>query len=109
MANERTYLAWVRTGMGMMGFGVVIAKLANVAGTSAESAHLAIYLGMLFAIIGLSVVCISGNHYFKRQDQINNQTYKPRKRWVMLLTVLFLIVGTAAVLFLFHESKQPLP
>ena len=27
LANERTYLAWLRTGMAMMGFGVVIAKL----------------------------------------------------------------------------------
>jgi len=27
LANERTYLAWLRTGMAMIGFGTVIAKL----------------------------------------------------------------------------------
>src|ERR1700689_5438043 len=27
LANERTYLAWTRTGVAIMGFGVVIARL----------------------------------------------------------------------------------
>lgn len=26
LANERTFLAWTRTGLGLMGFGVVLAK-----------------------------------------------------------------------------------
>ncbi|MCG2888420.1 MAG: DUF202 domain-containing protein [Sulfolobales archaeon] len=28
LANERTFLAWVRTGIALIGFGLVIAKFA---------------------------------------------------------------------------------
>jgi putative membrane protein len=38
LANERTYLAWIRTGIATMGFGVVIAKLRFILPAHEKSA-----------------------------------------------------------------------
>ena len=34
LANERTYLAWIRTAVALMGFGVVIVRLRYPSGTT---------------------------------------------------------------------------
>ena len=43
LANERTFLAWVRTGLGLIGVGVVLAKLVEV-GTTTQIGGLAFVL-----------------------------------------------------------------
>lgn len=59
LANERTFLAWVRTGVAMMGFGFVVARLrlelmprppGSLVGRST--------LGVLFALVGIGVAII---------------------------------------------------
>jgi putative membrane protein len=30
LANERTFLAWIRTGIGIMGFGFVVVKFSKL-------------------------------------------------------------------------------
>ncbi len=55
LANERTLLAWLRTGLAFMGLGLVIARfawLARVAGIAdAESMHARI-VGIVLVLIG---------------------------------------------------------
>lgn len=41
LANERTFLAWVRTALGLAGLGVLLAKLVDSEGIMAEVAGLA--------------------------------------------------------------------
>jgi len=60
-AAERTTLAWVRTGLAMMGFGFVVARfglflreLAVVRGVSPHQGRLSLWAGV--ALVGLGVV-----------------------------------------------------
>lgn len=58
-ANERTLLAWIRTGLAFMGFGYVIERLALGLELAGESAALAlgisaVVLGSLFQLVGAS-------------------------------------------------------
>jgi putative membrane protein len=105
LANERTYLAWLRTGMAMMGFGVVIAKLRYLflpeASTppTASIVHVS-NIGFLFAVIGLLIIMIAGCRYVVVQNQIRQKSYKSSKRTVVTLSIIVIALGVLIVWYL---------
>ncbi len=66
MAAERTFLAWIRTGIALMAFGFVIARievaqssLSSFAGGSPASPTLSLLLGISLAVTGIVVLLVS--------------------------------------------------
>ena len=54
LANERTYLAWLRTGFTIAALGLVLARLQpNTSEFTKVLAKLLVLLGLLFVILGL--------------------------------------------------------
>ncbi len=105
LANERTYLAWLRTGLSTMGFGVVIAKLRflfpaeELTSPSANVIH-ASNIGFFFAIVGLFIVMIAGWRYAVVQDQIRRKSYRSSKRIVIALSFCVIALGMMIVWYL---------
>ena len=59
-AAERTYLAWIRTGLALMGFGFVVSRfglfLRMLAKTDGESRHgLSLWVGIVLVSMGVVV------------------------------------------------------
>jgi putative membrane protein len=61
-AGERTTLAWVRTGLAMMGFGFVVARfglflreLADARGLSPQRGQLSLWAGVALVVLGVVV------------------------------------------------------
>jgi putative membrane protein len=71
LANERTFLAYVRTALAFIGFGFVIARFALFASEMSSVAHIAIpharahsaVLGPLMSITGVVVGIIGAYRY----------------------------------------------
>ena len=60
LANERTYLAWMRSGIALMGFGVLIVRLRILRPPIApQPPGTAWKLGLAFALVGLLTVLFS--------------------------------------------------
>jgi putative membrane protein len=102
LANERTYLAWLRTGLATMGFGVVIAKLKHVvkaADADAISSLQVDQVGAVLAMTGLLIVIMAARRYFVAQKHIEKGHYQPANALVMTITMLFVALS-AAIIFL---------
>jgi putative membrane protein len=62
MAAERTFLAWIRTGIALMGFGFVVARFGlfmrelTLAGTHQQSANPSFSLSIGIGLIGFGIV-----------------------------------------------------
>ena len=62
MAAERTFLAWIRTGIALMGFGFVVARFGlfmrelTLAGTHQQSANPSFSLPIGIGLIGFGIV-----------------------------------------------------
>ena len=115
MANERTFLAWIRTSIALMGFGFVIVKFAlfvkQVAimmggkgvppgkGYSAE-------IGIFMVILGAVMTILSYFRYRSVERQLNNNIYFPSK-WLSLLVAGVIVVGAILLIFYLLPSIRP--
>lgn len=103
LANERTFLAWVRTSISLMGFGVVIARLRFIAYENASAAQhpgRSTLLGLLFAIVGLVCLLFAAVNYNRNRRMIDEDSYRPLDKAVAPFVVIIVLLGIATVAYL---------
>lgn len=109
LANERTYLAWMRSAIALMGFGVVIVRLRILRPPMApQPPSTGWQLGLLFSLVGLLTVLLSTQHYFAVRRDIDEDTYEPGDRWVILFSLAVIILGAGVIYYVFTIPLDPL-
>ena len=102
LANERTYLAWMRSAVALMGFGVLIVRLRILRPPMAPQPPGAGWqLGLAFSVVGLLAVLLSTQHYFAVRDHIELDTYEPPDRWVILSSLAVMLLGLGVIYYVF--------
>jgi uncharacterized membrane protein YidH (DUF202 family) len=117
MANERTFLAWIRTSIGIMAFGFVVEKFALfiqqmslILGkahieSAAPPAHgYSAIVGIFLVGLGTLMGLLAFVRYKKVERQIDEDTYQPSSILYILLTLSVLAVGIFLVLYLIHST-----
>lgn len=104
-ANERTLLAWVRTGLALMAFGFVLARLAlwlELEGRTTGDRQSALFGGA--TIVALGAVCqIIGALRFVRARRalIAGERYIPGSAGPVIVAVVVALVAVAIIAYLF--------
>lgn len=108
LANERTFLAWVRTSISLLGFGVLIAKLRFLEagaglspGTGARSTH----LGLAFAFAGIFTLLLSAWQYVRTRHMLDRGDYKAPVALIVAFVAVVFALGLASVLYLLSIFK----
>lgn len=112
MANERTFLAWIRTSIGIMAFGFVVERfslflkqLQFILGkeTLLPSRGYSAALGISLVILGAFMGVLSFVRYKRVEKQIDDDTY--RSSWILdiLLTLSILAIGIFLTVYLIHS------
>lgn len=108
LANERTYLAWMRTAIALMGFGVVIVRLRHFQPPLIPRPGTGWKLGLLFSLVGLVTVLLSTQHYFSVRHHIDEDTYEPSNRWILLFSLAITVLGAGVIYFVFTAPLNPM-
>jgi putative membrane protein len=109
LANERTFLAWIRTSIALMGLGFVIVKfglfLKEVA-IMLEDFNVTIsegfssVVGTAMVALGVILAFFAYFQYKKVETQINRQSYKSSSLISVLLTLVIVVGGFFLVVHL---------
>jgi putative membrane protein len=109
LANERTYLSWMRSGISLLGFGVLIVRIRILRPPLvSHGPGNGWRLGLAFSIVGLLSVALASWHYFAVRDDIENDTYEPSDRWVLLSSLVLVSLGGFVVAYVFNVPFDPI-
>ena len=106
-ANERTFLAWMRAAIALMGFGVIIVRLRVVLMPVQYRPGMGWRLGLIFSLIGLATVLISTQRYFTVRRQIDEDTYEPSDWWIFVFSSAVALLGIGVIYFIFAAAVGP--
>ena len=109
LANERTYLAWMRTAVALMGFGVVIVRLRYLIPPQIPRTGQSWKLGLIFALVGLLTVLLSTLYYFAICRAIDEDTYEPARWWVLVFSLCVALIGSGILYLLFTTPVSLMP
>ena len=108
LANERTYLAWMRTAISLIGFGVVIVRLHHFFPPQVHHPGNSWKLGLVFSLVGLVTVLFSTKHYFAIRRAIDSDTYQSSSRWVFLFSLGVTLLASGVIYVVFTTSLNPM-
>lgn len=106
LANERTFLAWIRTAVALMGFGILIVKL-RFTPLSAPHGH-GWELGLVFALAGIAMTLGASRHYFIGLQAIETGNFEPARNWILACSALVSLIGLGVLLYLFTSPAAPI-
>jgi len=106
LANERTFLSWIRTSIALMGFGFVIVRfglflkqitlLFKTADYPSQS-HSSV-VGVVMVAIGILLALMAFVQYRKHEAQLRDNSFYP-STILLFFTTLVLIVGGVLLIF----------
>lgn len=118
-ANERTFLAWLRTSIALIGFGFAIARFGiflrqlQVAVTQQEAAIHPFFnseiLGLCLVIFGIVVIGLAAWRYNQVFWQIERGNYQPNQLMIWITTGIVIILGLLSIPLLLWRNQLPSP
>jgi uncharacterized protein (DUF302 family)/uncharacterized membrane protein YidH (DUF202 family) len=112
LAAERTFLAWIRTGLALMGFGFVVARFglflrALQPGVPSQSYGLSVWFGTALIIVGVIVNIWSARHHVRLVQDLNRggSSFNRPSSLAIIVAVILAVVGTAMAIYLISVGE----
>ncbi|WP_332631962.1 YidH family protein [Halalkalibacter flavus] len=100
LANERTYLAWIRTAIAIIGVGFLAATLHfNTPMNNFLNHTLAMFLSLFSLLLGFLTIALATYIYFRNRKSINTQTFHSSFKFIFYMSS---VVVSILVLFAFY-------
>ena len=93
-ANERTYLAWMRTSLALIGASLGLLKWDAVSNSA----------GYLVAVLGVVCLISSTERYFSNMHRLENGEFVPNVRGI--LVVVAVVIAAIVGAFVLHFMNQ---
>jgi putative membrane protein len=116
LAAERTFLAWIRTGLALMGFGFVVARFGlflralriGQPSLPAESYGLSFWFGTALIILGVIVNILSARHHLRLVQDLNQggAAFKRPSTLAVVVALALAVMGLAMAIYLFSVGDR---
>jgi putative membrane protein len=107
LANERTYLAWLRTGITTIGLGFVVAKfglaireLTGISAIPEDSYHLSSIIGIALSVFGGLMIILAFSRFSRNQQRIQEGVYKPSAYGELVITGTMFVITLLLIAYL---------
>ena len=111
LANERTFLAWIRTSLAIMGFGFVVERfglLLREIGTKITNVpipnHYSALVGITLTVLGVVVMVVALLNFLQARKAIEKKVFHPRRGFAIFMTILICLIGTIMAVYLYFAA-----
>jgi len=109
LANQRTFLAWIRTGLATITFGFVVERfglLLRELGVKTGLAelipvHYSSFFGVSLTILGVVMMVVALIEFLQIRSSIDSEQFHPPAAFSVILTILASLIGTLLAIYLF--------
>jgi putative membrane protein len=112
LANERTFLAWVRTSVAIVVFGFAIGRFAiamrqltEFQGRASRTTGLSVWMGMSAILAGVVMMVAGLARYRKTRTQLEGK-FEPAGFVVDLVAILTVLFGLVLAGYLIYVQKS---
>ena len=112
LANERTFLAWVRTSIAIVVFGFAIGRFAvamrqltEFQGRPSKATGFSVWMGTISILAGVAMVVAGLMRYRKTRAQLDKGKFEPAGFIVDLVTILTVLFGLALAGYLIYVGR----
>jgi len=119
LAEDRTFLAWIRSGIAMMGFGFVVARFglflrqleAMRSGSPVQTTAFSVILGTLLIVSGVMVTLVASVQYVGRIRSLQRgaPTRLAPSKLALLVALILSSAGLAMAVYIAVESVAARP
>ncbi len=123
LANERTFLAWIRTSLATLGFGFVLARMglflrefpnlarhtdAKVLGRVEVGAEF-VFTGALFLLVGTILALGAAWKYLRTRQAIQQDRFEPAGSSIIAMATLVFLCGVLIIVMILARGLLPEP
>ena len=113
LANERTFLAWIRTSVGIMAFGFVVVKFSLFVkqvslilgkGNVIQNRGYSAIVGIILVAVGTVTSVLSYLRYRQTAKQLKEGTYSHSSLLITVLTAFIFLVSALLIAYLIEST-----
>src|SRR6266480_8035074 len=109
LANQRTFLAWIRTGLATITFGFVVERFGlllrelgiKIGLTEVLPIHYSSFFGVSLTILGVIMMIVALVEFLQIRRSIDSERFHPPAAFSIILTILAALIGILLALYLF--------
>jgi inner membrane protein YidH len=112
LANERTFLAWVRTSISVIVFGFVVAKFGitlrqffRFENLDPHETGISLALGVSFMVVGILMAILAIWRYQSTRVQIEQADFRPANRIIYVVGAVTAGLGVMLVYYLLTTNR----
>jgi putative membrane protein len=112
LANERTFLAWIRTSISIIVFGFVVAKFGitlreflRMQGNTEHESGMSLAIGVGFMAMGIFMAPVSLIRYRATMNRLNADEFQPAGAIVTVLSVMAALFGVILAAYLIYTAR----
>ena len=99
LANERTLLAWVRTGVGLISVGFVVERAGALAAGSSGSAAASTAFGLALVALGCLTLIVGSMEFFRNRRMISEGLFASTAAPYMVVVAGSLLLAASFTLY----------
>jgi putative membrane protein len=113
LANERTFLAWIRTSIGIMAFGFVVVKFSLFVkqismiigkGNALPNRGYSAIVGIILVTVGMVTSVLSYIRYRQTARQLKEGNYTHSSLLITVLTAFIFLISALLIAYLIEST-----
>lgn len=112
LANERTFLAWIRTSISIIVFGFVVGKFGLtlrefllIQNHTVKESGASLSIGVGFMIMGIIMSLLSLTRYRTTMHCIDTEQFKPSNAIIVFLGIVTALFGAIMAIYLISTTE----